>query len=136
MRDLARGDVRFVNRRSGTRMLLDLSPRGVGIDPDQINGYASTELTHSAIAAFVASRMADLGFGVQPAAQHFALDFIPIVDEDYFFACERARLDESQLTAVLCILRSERFSDSVAHLGGYSPERCGVLVEVEEGLRG
>jgi molybdate transport repressor ModE-like protein len=138
LRDLARSDVRFVNRQpgSGTRTLLDLSLRGVGVDPAQINGYATTELTHSAIAAFVASGMADLGFGVQPAAQHFALDFIPIVDEDYFFACERARLDEARLTAVLRILRSDAFSDSVAHLGGYDPQSCGVVVEVDAGLEG
>ncbi|MDR5737769.1 MULTISPECIES: substrate-binding domain-containing protein [unclassified Caballeronia] len=138
LRDLARDDVRFVNRQpgSGTRMLLDLALRGVGVDPDQINGYASTELTHSAIAAFVASGMADLGFGVQPAAQHFGLDFIPIIDEDYFFACERARLDEARLSTVLGVLRSEAFNRSVAHLEGYDPERCGTLVDIDEGLRG
>lgn len=138
LRDLARGDVRFVNRQpgSGTRMLLDLSLRSVGVDPDQINGYATTELTHSAIAAFVASGMADLGFGVQPAAHHFALDFIPIIDEDYFFACERARLDEAQLASVLRILRSDGFTESVAHLEGYDPAHCGLLVDVDEGLHG
>ena len=93
LRDLARDDIRFVNRQpgSGTRMLLDLALRSVGVDPDRVNGYASTELTHSAIAAFVASGMADVGFGVEPAAHHFGLDFVPIVDEDYYFACDRAR---------------------------------------------
>ncbi|SAK70947.1 molybdate metabolism transcriptional regulator [Caballeronia fortuita] len=138
LRDLARSDVRFVNRQpgSGTRMLLDLSLRRVGVDPDQINGYATTELTHSAIAAFVASGMADLGFGVQPAAQHFALDFIPIIDEDYFFACERARLSEAQLASVLRILRSDGFTESVAHLEGYDPASCGSLVDIDEGLHG
>ncbi len=87
LRDLGRGDMRFVNRQpgSGTHMLLDLSLRGVGVDPYQINGYATTEFTHSAIAAFVASGMADRGIGVQPAAHHFGLDFIRIVSEDYFF---------------------------------------------------
>ncbi len=130
--------MRFVNRQpgSGTRMLLDLSLRGVAVDPDRINGYATTELTHSMIAAFVASGMADLGFGVQPATQHFALDFIPIVDEDYFFACERARLDETALASVLRILRSPTFSDSVAHLGGYDPAQCGAVVDIDAGLRG
>jgi molybdate transport repressor ModE-like protein len=138
LRDLARSDVRFVNRQpgSGTRMLLDLSLRSVGVDPDQINGYATTELTHSAIAAFVASGMADLGFGVQPAAQHFALDFIPIVDEDYFFACERARLDEARFASVLRVLRSESFWNSVAHLDGYDPTHCGSVVDIDTGLRG
>jgi molybdate transport repressor ModE-like protein len=138
LHDLARGDVRFVNRQpgSGTRMLLDLSLRAIGVDPDEINGYATTELTHSAIAAFVASGMADLGFGVQPAAQHFALDFIPVIDEDYFFAFERKRLEEGRLASVIAILRSDAFNDSVAHLEGYDPVRCGVVVGVEQGLSG
>ncbi|SAL38258.1 substrate-binding domain-containing protein [Caballeronia humi] len=138
LHDLARDDVRFVNRQpgSGTRMLLDLSLRSIGVDPDQINGYATTELTHSAIAAFVASGMADLGFGVQPAAQHFALDFIPVIDEDYFFACERSRLNEARLASVLDVLKSDAFNVSVAHLEGYDPARCGLLVGVEEGLSG
>jgi molybdate transport repressor ModE-like protein len=138
LRDLARGDVRFVNRQpgSGTRMLLDLALRQIGVDPDQINGYATSELTHSAIAAFVASGMADLGFGVQPAAQHFALDFIPVIEEDYFFACERGRLDDARLQSVLAVLRGRAFSDSVGHLEGYDPAHCGQILDVNAGLAG
>ena len=117
-------------------MLLDLALRQIGVDPDRVNGYASTELTHSAIAAFVASGMADVGFGVEPAAHHFGLDFIPIVDEDYYFACERARLEEGRLGRVIEILKSDAFNDSVAHLEGYDPARCGELVGVEKGLSG
>jgi molybdate transport repressor ModE-like protein len=69
--DLARDDIRFVNRQpgSGTRMLLDLALRKIGVDPDRVNGYASTELTHSAIAAFVASGMADVGIGASLRAR-------------------------------------------------------------------
>ncbi|RFU46787.1 substrate-binding domain-containing protein [Paraburkholderia sp. DHOC27] len=134
--DLARGDIRFVNRQpgSGTRMLLDLALRQVGVDPDRVNGYASTELTHSAIAAFVASGMADVGFGVEPAAHHFGLEFVPIVDEDYYFACDRARLERQPLATVIGMLRGRPFRSSVAHLDGYDPRDCGELVEVDEGL--
>jgi len=136
--DLARPDVRFVNRQpgSGTRLLLDLALNSVGIDPDRINGYASTELTHSAIAAFVASGMADAGFGVAPAAHHFGLDFVPIVDEDYYFACDRSRLTAQPLAAALAVLRSEDFRTGVAALEGYDPTHCGELIEVTAGLRG
>jgi molybdate transport repressor ModE-like protein len=134
--DLARDDIRFVNRQpgSGTRMLLDLTLRQVGVDPDRVNGYASTELTHSAIAAFVASGMADVGFGVEPAAHHFGLDFMPIVDEDYYFACDRARLDRTPLSTVIGLLRGRPFRDSVALLEGYDPQDCGRLVDVDVGL--
>ncbi|PMS19402.1 LysR family transcriptional regulator [Trinickia dabaoshanensis] len=136
--DLARPDVRFVNRQpgSGTRLLLDLALNSVGIDPERINGYASTELTHTAIAAFVASGMADAGFGVAPAAHHFGLDFLPIVDEDYYFACDRARLTAGPLAAALAVLRSEDFRAGVATLEGYDPTHCGELIDVAAGLRG
>ncbi|WP_179402653.1 substrate-binding domain-containing protein [Burkholderia guangdongensis] len=136
--DLARDDVRFVNRQpgSGTRMLLELALRELGIDPARINGYASAELTHSAIAAFVASGMADLGFGVQPAAHHFGLDFIPVVDEDYYFACERARLGEAPLADALALFADARYRERVERLDGYDPAACGTLVGVAAGLAG
>jgi 2-(1,2-epoxy-1,2-dihydrophenyl)acetyl-CoA isomerase len=59
--DLARSDVRFVNRQagSGTRMLLELMMNRKDISPAQINGFENTEFTHSAVAAFIASGMAD-----------------------------------------------------------------------------
>jgi molybdate transport repressor ModE-like protein len=134
--DLARGDIRFVNRQpgSGTRMLLDLALRRLGVDPDRVNGYASTELTHSAIAAFVASGMADVGFGVEPAAHHFGLDFVPIVDEDYYFACDRASLERQPLVTVIQMLRGDAFRSGVARLDGYDPQDCGKLVELDDGL--
>jgi molybdate-binding protein len=134
--DLARDDIRFVNRQpgSGTRLLLDLALRQLGIDPDRVNGYASAELTHSAIAAFVASGMADVGFGVEPAAHHFGLDFIPIVDEDYYFACDRAHLERAPLVTVIDLLRGSAFRHSVEHLEGYDPTDCGKLVDLAVGL--
>ncbi|MGF6968521.1 molybdate transport repressor ModE-like protein [Paraburkholderia sp. WC7.3g] len=136
--DLARDDIRFVNRQpgSGTRMLLDLALRQLGVDPDRVNGYASTELTHSAIAAFVASGMADIGFGVEPAAHHFGLDFIPIVDEDYYFACDRAHLARAPLATVIDLLRGSAFHHRVEQLDGYDPRDCGRLLDVHEGLGG
>jgi molybdate transport repressor ModE-like protein len=136
LRDLARDDIRFVNRQpgSGTRMLLDLALRRVGVDPDRVNGYASTELTHSAIAAFVASGMADVGFGVEPAAHHFGLEFVPIVDEDYYFACNRTQLERAPLATVIEMLRSAAFKSGVARLEGYDPQDCGALLNLDDGL--
>jgi len=114
-------------------MLLDLALRRIGVDPDRVNGYASTELTHSAIAAFVASGMADVGFGVEPAAHHFGLDFVPIVDEDYYFACDRAQVERIPFAAVIDVLRGGAFRRRVAQLDGYDPQECGRLVELDDG---
>lgn len=136
--DLARGDIRFVNRQpgSGTRMLIDLLLTRIGVDPERVNGYASAELTHSAIAAFVASGVADVGFGVEPAAHHFGLDFVPIVDEDYYFACDRAQIERESMMPVLNLLRGAAFRQAVAHLEGYDPAECGLVVELEDGWAG
>ena len=55
--DLARPDVRFINRQpgSGTRYLLDLMLQQRGIEASAIRGYEQCEFTHAAVAAFVAS---------------------------------------------------------------------------------
>src|SRR6185312_2249684 len=53
--DLARPDVRFVNRQkgSGTRVLLDYELRLAGIEPSAIQGYEREEFTHLAVAVAV-----------------------------------------------------------------------------------
>ena len=89
--DLANPGVRFVNRQrgSGTRLLLELLLNDAGVAQDAIAGYESAEFTHAAVAAYVASGMADASFGVETAARRFDLDFVPVVREQYFFACAR-----------------------------------------------
>ena len=53
--DLAREDIRFVNRQrgAGTRILLDHRLEKTGIDPDAIQGYDRVVTTHMAVAAAV-----------------------------------------------------------------------------------
>jgi molybdate-binding protein len=75
--------------------------------------------------------MADVGFGVAPAAHHFGLDFIEIADEDYYFACDRGHLGHEPLATVLGLLRGAGFRASVAQLEGYDPASCGDVVELE-----
>ena len=52
--DLARADVRFVNRPegSGTRLLTELLLERAGLAPTQVRGFDDTELTHAAVAAY------------------------------------------------------------------------------------
>ena len=44
----------------------------------RIAGFEQGEFTHAAVAAYVASGMADVGFGVETPARHFKLDFVPL----------------------------------------------------------
>lgn len=119
--DLARPDLRFVNRQpgSGTRFLLDLLLDQEGVDPSSVHGYEQCELTHAAVAAYVASGMADVGFGVETPARQFKLDFVPIQTERYFLLCEERSLERPAVREMLAIIQSREFKDAVNRLPGY-----------------
>jgi len=131
LRDLARRGVRFINRQrgSGTRLLLDALLGQLRIDSERIEGYANEEFTHAAVAAYVASGMADVGFGVEPPAREFKLDFIPVAAERYFFICQARTLELPWVRDLLQLLQGPEFKDLVAALPGYSSERSGETVE-------
>ncbi|MGQ3084857.1 MAG: substrate-binding domain-containing protein [Hydrogenophaga sp.] len=130
LRDLTRRGLRFVNRPegSGTRVLTDLLLQRVGFAPRSVAGYDNTELTHAAVAAYVASGMADVGIGVQTAAHRFGLHFIPLLKERYFFALPADALERAELRPVLTVLRSPAFRARVAALKGYEAAHTGQVM--------
>ena len=134
LRDLARRNVRFVNRQdgSGTRMLLEMMLARAGMRHEDINGFTSTEFTHSAVAAYIASGMADVGIGVRTAAQRFGLDFIPLVSERYFFAMPAAAADEPLLRQLIAILQSPAYHKVVAGLPGYDASHTGNILTMPQ----
>jgi molybdate transport repressor ModE-like protein len=132
--DLTRPQVRFVNRQagSGTRMLLELMLKKAGIPTARINGFESTEFTHAAVAAYIASGMADVGIGVETAARRFGLDFVPLLKERYFFAIEKEALHAAPMTNVVHILRSKEFGDRIRELAGYDAADTGRILTMKE----
>ena len=86
LEDIVDRKARFVNRDhdSGTRLLFDQLLALHGIDEAKINGAQQMEFTHAAVAAYVASGMADVSFGVEAAARQFGLDFIRLADRGLF----------------------------------------------------
>jgi molybdate transport repressor ModE-like protein len=132
--DLERPGVRFVNRQagSGTRMLLELMLKKAGISSARINGFENTEFTHAAVAAYIASGMADVGIGVETAARRFGLDFVPLLKERYFFAVEKSALHASPMTDVIGILRCEAFGQRIRELAGYDAIDTGRILTVKE----
>lgn len=136
--DLTRPDVRFINRQpgSGTRYLLDRMLVRRGIDPAGIRGYEQCEFTHAAVAAFVASGMADAGFGVEVPARRFKLDFLPSQQERYFFLCHERSLAAPDLQRMLELLRSPGYGAAVDALPGYRPEDTGHVATLGEAFPG
>lgn len=133
--DLARPGVRFVNRQrgSGTRVLLDAMLASRGIEPHAIVGYGETgEFTHAAVAAFVASHMADVGIAVEPAARQFRLDFVPLATERYMLACDRRTLERAAAADMVELLRGAAYAAAVGTAPGYSLDDPGKMATFKE----
>ncbi|AOY91610.1 LysR family transcriptional regulator [Cupriavidus sp. USMAA2-4] len=138
LEDLCRPGVRFVNRQegSGTRLLLDLLLQARGIAPARIDGYRNGEFTHAAVAAYIGSGMADVGFGVETAARRFGLGFVPVLKERYFFAIEQKMLQTPALARAVSALRSDSFRERVDALPGYDATLTGTVLTLEQAFAG
>jgi molybdate transport repressor ModE-like protein len=136
LKELVEQKARFVNRDpdSGTRELFNQLLNDSGIDESRINGAQRIEFTHAAVAAYVASDMADVAFGVEAAARMFGLDFVRLLTEDYFFVCRRSFLETEAMQRVLDVMKGDEFHSAVADLPGYVPVNIGQVFTVREFL--
>ena len=130
--------VRFVNRDpdSGTRLLFDRLLAQMNLAGSAINGYEQVEFTHAAVAAYVASGMADVTFGVEATARQFDLEFVRLVTEDYFFVCKKQLLELEAMKRVLSIMRGEQLQKAISHLPGYKSSDAGSVKTVNESFQG
>jgi putative molybdopterin biosynthesis protein len=83
-------------------------------------------MTHSAVAAMIASGHADAGLGVEAAARQFDLDFVPLLKEDYFLVTRRERLRQPALRRAARTARGNAFRRAVRALPGYDPAGSGT----------
>jgi molybdate transport repressor ModE-like protein len=129
--------VRFVNRDpdSGTRLLFDQLLVQQGLDGAAINGYEHVEFTHAAVAAYVASGMADVSFGVEAAARQFDLDFVRLLTEDYLFVCNKNVLETESMKRVLSIMRGDEFQTAISQLPGYICLDAGVVKTIAQAFQ-
>lgn len=130
LEDLTRAGLTFVNRQpgSGTRVLLDFQLKRLGIEPSTIRGYEREEFTHMAVAAAVATGLADAGLGVRSAANALELDFIPVGEEEYDLLFRRSFFESEMGTRVMQVIGSEGFQKAVTALGGYDTRSTGTVL--------
>ncbi len=128
LEDLRRPDIAFVNRQkgSGTRLLLDLELRKQGIPPAEVRGYQKEIDTHLAVAISIARGEADVGLGIEAAANAGGLDFLPLLRERYDLVIPIANYRSRRLAPLLEIIRSEDFRRMVGNVGGYDTTQTGA----------
>ena len=133
LEDLAREDVRYINRQrgAGTRVLLDFYLRKMSMDPQAIQGYSLEEYTHLGVAVAIASGRADCGLGIAAAAQALELDFVPLYEERYDLVVPAQYYHSELLAPLFKILHQPEFRRAVAAMPGYSVDHMGELVAGE-----
>jgi putative molybdopterin biosynthesis protein len=128
--DLARKNVRFVNREvgSGSRGLLDKLLQKAGMEASRIVGYDRVAFGHLAAAYFVLSGDADVCLATHSAARTFGLDFIPLHSERYDLVMRKRTADLPAAKAFLDVLQRAALRRKLEVLAGYDTSQTGALV--------
>jgi molybdate-binding protein len=112
---------------AGTRVLLDRMLDDAGIAPHSVAGPEAA--SHLEVALAVASGVADVGLGVRAAATALALDFVPLVWEEYDVALSAESLGASG--PLIDALRDRTVRGSILELGGYDVDQAGIVQRLE-----
>jgi putative molybdopterin biosynthesis protein len=128
--DIAKPNVRFVNRNagSGTRLWLDSELRKLKIPTEKVNGYEKVVRTHTEAAALISVNRADAALGLQAAAHQQGLDFIPLFEERYDLVLPRE--NEKTLMPLLDYLQTVNFRTELNALTGYSSTHSGEQIRL------
>jgi len=125
--DLARPDLRFINRQrgAGTRVWLDAHLRQAGIDPGQIAGYSDEVETHSEVARAISGGRANVGLGIEVAALAYGLDFVQLARERYDLVIPRGVWETAPVQALARWLATADARSAITGLGGYDTAETG-----------
>lgn len=137
LQDLARPGVRMVNRPlgTGTRLLLDQLLRSAGLAGSDLDGYERQEPSHAAVAHAIASGTADTGLGIESAAHTFGLDFVPLMQEQYWLVCLSSALETPAVQQLRASLSASPWLDELQGLPGYTPDAgCGQVQSLRRTL--
>jgi putative molybdopterin biosynthesis protein len=129
LQDLARPDLRFVNRQwgAGTRVWLDTQIGKLGIKAGQIQGYDDEAATHLEVAGAIAEGRADLGLGVEAAALAYGLGFVLLATERYDLVIPAEVWGLSPIQVMARWLTSEDARSAILGLGGYDTDHTGQV---------
>ncbi|HEY45123.1 MAG TPA: GntR family transcriptional regulator [Anaerolineae bacterium] len=131
--DLARPGLRFINRQrvTGTRIWLDCQLRQRGLESGRISGYEHEVATHSDVARTIAEGHADVGLGIETAANSYHLGFVPLTTERYDLVLPEAVCHTAPAQALAGWINTEEVKSAIAGLGGYDTDETGRVEWVE-----
>ena len=128
--DLARKDVRIVNREkgAGSRELLDQKLREAGIPTEAVNGYNRAASGHLPAALAVSLNEADCCVATRSAARAFGLSFLPLATERYDLVVRRPLVRLPAVQALLDVLNRAAIRRKLEVLAGYDTSHTGEVL--------
>jgi putative molybdopterin biosynthesis protein len=128
--DLARRDVRLVNREpgAGSRALLDTALARLSINRKQVRGYETVAHGHLPAAWQVRLGNADACIATRAAARVLGLDFIPLVHERYDLVLRKPFLALPTVESLLDTLSRADFRRELELLGDYDTHNAGKIM--------
>ena len=128
--DLARPDVRIVNRPlgTGTRLLLDFEIAKSDISIDSIAGYRHEVSRHLDVGLEIVAGKADAGPAIRAVAGLLDLDFMPLRWERFDLLIARERFFEQGIQQFMGLLHDVSFQQLAESFVGYDLSLCGKMV--------
>jgi putative molybdopterin biosynthesis protein len=132
LEDLARQDILFVNREpgSGVRQWLDLHLSRLGIQAEQVRGYAHIVQSHVEVARAIQEGRADTGIGIAASAREFGLDFVLLFEEPYEIVVPVNLVADQRYAPFFEVLSSGEFRAAVRNLDGYVVPQTSGAIEI------
>lgn len=127
--DLARPDVRFVNREpgSGSRALVESALAEHGLDAGAIPGFLETSADrHETVARAIASGVAQAGVAIRAVGHALELGVVPLAIEPYELVVPDHFLELPAVDILLGVLRRSAMREQVEALTGYDAGSMGV----------
>jgi len=132
IQDLMKPGVRLVNREpgAGARFFLDGLLEKTGLAGETIKGYHQEVSSHLEVARCIRDGLADVGIGVETAANYFGLEFIPLREERYDLIMRTDFLSTHPMASkFLDAVVSQPFRREIEALGGYNLSEVGKTLE-------
>jgi len=128
--DLARKDVTFINRQSGSgsRLLLDKLLREAGVAHSSVQGYSRVAAGHLAAAYAVVSGDAACCLATRSAARAFDLGFVPLRSERYDFVFRTGALETPAVQTFMDVLQRAALRRKLETLAGYDTTKTGTRI--------
>lgn len=130
MADLARPEVRLVNREPGAalRILLDDHLGRAGIPGSMITGDGREVSTHNDGAQMVVCNGADAALGLRATAGVFGLDFVPETAVRCDLVIPGDLMDHPTVKIMMDVLQSRAFPEALRAIPGYESRPTGRII--------